>query len=436
MNKQVRPNRTVTVPLPVQVPPPGRTPFGLTQLPLAELGLSAVDPRSLLGITGGEQRARAFSHVPFQQVGPTRLPEFHLPFQVGINPNLDRARRAVLTWSRRMGLSRPQPGDPVSGVWSEELLAGFDFALCAAGIDPDAAADELDLAAQWLTWGTYWDDVVPALFGSRRDYAGAKALAQRLRLFMPVELPQHPATAPSNALERGLADLWPRTAAAFDAEGRAEFRAAVTAMLDAGLWELADEIGHRVPDPVDYIEMRRATFGSELTMSLARLRTGRVVPAAAFKAGTVRSLENSAADSSCLMNDVFSYQKEIEFEGELHNGILVVQNFLNCDREAALHIVNDLMTSRMRQFEHVTATELPVLCDDLELDDAARRALRGYVTDLENWMAAILRWHARCQRYDEPALIRRYRSQPRIRSLGRSAAVLPAATSAPSSRPW
>ena len=45
----------------------------------------------------------------------------------------------------------------------------------------------------------------------------------------------------------------------------------------------------------------------------------------------MRSLENAAADYACLTNDVFSYQKEIEFEGELHNGVLVVQNFLDVD---------------------------------------------------------------------------------------------------------
>ena len=56
------------------------------------------------------------------------------------------------------------------------------------------------------------------------------------------------------------------------------------------------------------------------------------VPPEIYHTRTMRALENSAADYACLINDVFSYQKEIEFEGELHNCVLVVQNFLDCDR--------------------------------------------------------------------------------------------------------
>ena len=56
-------------------------------------------------------------------------------------------------------------------------------------------------------------------------------------------------------------------------------------------------------------------------MSLARLATGRRVPRAVFESRPVRELENAAVDDACLTNDLFSYQKEIEFEGELHNGV-------------------------------------------------------------------------------------------------------------------
>ena len=41
---------------------------------------------------------------------------------------------------------------------------------------------------------------------------------------------------------------------------------------------------NRIPDPVDYVEMRRNTFGSELTMSLSRLTHGVLVPPEVFDA--------------------------------------------------------------------------------------------------------------------------------------------------------
>ncbi|MGH3325625.1 MAG: terpene synthase family protein, partial [Streptomyces sp.] len=217
----------------------------------------------------------------------------------------------------------------------------------------------------------------------------------------------NPATpTPANALERGLADLWARTAGPMTLPARRALRKAVEDMTRGWLWELANQAQNRIPDPVDYIEMRRLTFGSDLTMSLCRLAHGRQVPPEIYRSGPMRSLENAASDYAALLNDVFSYQKEIEYEGEVHNGILVVQNFFDCDHPTALAVIDDLMNSRMRQFQHVVAHELPVLCDDFGLSPEARRTLDGYVTDLEHWLSGILTWHQGCHRYKEEDLRR------------------------------
>ncbi|MGK5627497.1 family 2 encapsulin nanocompartment cargo protein terpene cyclase [Streptomyces sp. URMC 123] len=367
------------------------------------LGTSAV---SLLSLSrqAGPGRVRRYTHVPYQRVGPSLLPEFEMPFPTRLNPHLERARPQAVEWARRMGMLEPQPGVPGSHIWDARKLAGFDFPLCAAGLAPDATPEALDLGSQWLTWGTYGDDYYPVVFGRSRDLAGAKACTDRLAAFMPIDPVAQPAPEPTNALERGLADLWARTAGPMDLDARRTFRAAVGSMTDSWLWELANQAQNRVPDPVDYIEMRRKTFGSDLTMSLARLSHGRRVPPEIYRSGPMRSLENSAADYAALMNDLFSYQKEIEFEGEVHNGVLVVQQFFDCDYPTAVEIVHDLMNSRMRQFQHVVEHELPVLYDDFDLDAEARAALDGYVEDLRNWLAGILTWHQDCHRYEESCL--------------------------------
>jgi germacradienol/geosmin synthase len=208
-------------------------------------------------------------------------------------------------------------------------------------------------------------------------------------------------------MERGLADLWARTTATMSADGRRALRAAVDSMTESWVWELSNHLQNRIPDPVDYLEMRRATFGSDLTLSLCRAGHGPVIPPEVYRSGPVRSLENAAVDYACLLNDVFSYQKEIEYEGEIHNSVLVVQNFFGVDYVSALGVVHDLLTQRMRQFEHVVAHELPVLCDDFELPEQARAALDGYVLDLQNWLAGILNWHRTVDRYKAEWLGRR-----------------------------
>jgi germacradienol/geosmin synthase len=245
-------------------------------------------------------------------------------------------------------------------------------------------------------------------------------------MFMPLDCDATP--PPANAVETGLADLWMRTATPMAMEQRRQFRHGVEEMTTSWLWELANHIQHRIPDPVDYVEMRRKTFGSDLTMNLARITRAARIPADTFRTRTLRALENAAQDYASFTNDIFSYQKEIEFEGELHNCVLVVQKFLDIDRDRAVSVVNDLMTSRMLQFEHIIATELPFAADDLGLDSDARDALGEYVVGLQDWMAGILEWHMLTGRYSEPALRRRYR-RPQQRlgrptGLGTSATVI------------
>ncbi|AJE43102.1 germacradienol/geosmin synthase Cyc2 [Streptomyces nodosus] len=371
-------------------------------------GTSAADVRGLLADADAEAlgsspfgqwgRLRPYTHVPFQQVGPSLLPEFHMPYTVELSPHLDGARRRLVPWMHRTGMLS-------EGVWDEDKLAAYDLPLCAAGLDPDAGPEALDLSSRWLAWGTYGDDYYPLVFGNRRDLAAAKLCTERLSSCMPLDGAEPP--LPVNGLERGLTDLWTRTTAEMDPEQRRALRAAVDTMTESWLWELSNQLQHRIPDPVDYLEMRRATFGADLTKNLCRRGHGPQVPPEVYRSGTLRALENAAIDYAMLINDVFSYQKEIQYEGEIHNALLVVQNFFGCDYPTALRVVNDLMTQRMRQFQHVAARELPVLYDDFALSEEVRGILDGYVVELQNYMSGILNWHRGCHRYGAADLARR-----------------------------
>ncbi|MFF4269662.1 germacradienol/geosmin synthase Cyc2 [Streptomyces sp. NPDC001536] len=352
-------------------------------------GTSAADIGALLASAGAE-RMRAYTHVPYQKVGPSRLPDFLMPFEVELCPHLPGARPRLTEWMHRMGMLQ-------EGVWDEDRLAAADLPLCSAGLDPDATPEALDLSAQWLAWGTYGDDYYPLVFGHRRDLAAARLITQRLSDCMPVAGEAVP--EPLNGMERGLIDLWRRTAAQMTPEQRRTFKDSVNVMTESWVWELSNQLQNRIPDPVDYLEMRRATFGSDLTLSLSRMGHGSAVPPEVYRSGPVRSLENAAIDYGMLINDVFSYQKEIEYEGEVHNAILVVQNFFGVDYPSALDVVHDLMTQRMQQFQHVVAHELPIVYDDFGLSDEAREIMGDYVADLRNWMAGILHWHRSVDRY-------------------------------------
>jgi germacradienol/geosmin synthase len=216
---------------------------------------------------------------------------------------------------------------------------------------------------------------------------------------------------PGNAIERGLAGLWRRTTDGVTPLMREQFRDAVLAMIASWVWEVGNHAVNRVPDPVDYVEMRRKTFGSDLTMTLARLAadgTGETVPPEIYQTRVVREMQTAAADYTGFTNDLFSYQKEVQFEGELHNLVVVVEQFLDVDRWTAAGVVARLMEERMRQFERILAVGLPALFEHHGLDEAARASLLRQAALLRDYMAGVLAWHRATVRYGDTELRARY----------------------------
>lgn len=352
----------------------------------------------------GLSRFKSYSQLPFTPVGRLERPKLQIPFPLVLSPHLERSRKKNLAWTRRMGMLKPIPGFFGSGIWDERRYIGFDFTLCGAGIHPDASPEALDLTGEWLTWGTYGDDFLPLIYGPTHDMAGAKVFNARLSLFMPLDCKTMP--LPANPVELGLADLWIRTASGLSMAARQQLRQGIEKMTGSWLWELANHTQNRIPDPVDYVEMRRKTFGADLTMGLSKLSIADQVPAALFKTRTLQTLDATTADVGGWINDVFSYRKEIEFEGELHNFVLVAQKFLSCTPQHAMQVVADLIAERIKQFEHVVATEVPVLIEEFKLDERARKALEGYVARQRWYMPGVLNWHVYTSRYMDDELER------------------------------
>ncbi|WP_412538889.1 germacradienol/geosmin synthase [Longispora sp. K20-0274] len=361
-------------------------------------GLGTSGLRITPGTLGIPRRQAQHLDVPVSRaVGHLPLPDFYMPFPFAVSPHLGAARRHGERWCEAMGMFDPVPGVAGGRLWDAARFEAYDLAYCAAMIHHRADPEALDLSTDWLSWGTYGDDLFPALYGHRGDLVGAKAQNARLTLFMPLDL--GPTPEPVTPVERGLADLWRRTAGPMAMPARRQFLDAVTSMTESWIWELVNQVQNRVPDPVDYVEMRRATFGSDLTMGLCRIGHGDLVPAEIYQNRVMRQLDNSAQDYACFVNDVFSYQKEIEFGGDFHNIVYVMENFLGADRLRARDVVNDLMTERMRQFEHIVEEELPAMFEDLALSGEVRAVLANYAEELKDWMSGILEWHRKVDRY-------------------------------------
>ena len=169
----------------------------------------------------------------------------------------------------------------------------------------------------------------------------------------------HISGSPANPVEAGLADLWTRTVPARSADWRARFAESTRNLLDESLWELANINAGRVADPIEYVEMRRKVGGAPWSANLIEHACDAEVPAVIAASRPMQVLRDTFADAVHLRNDLFSYQREVHDEGELSNGVLVLERFLGCDTQQAADRVNDLLTSRLQQFEHTALTELP-----------------------------------------------------------------------------
>ena len=181
-------------------------------------------------------------------------------------------RPVLTTWAAGLGFLEPADGHH---VWDQADLDRHDYGLMCACTHPDCDGPELDLITDWYVWVFYFDDHFLELFKKTKDTDGARAHLARLPAFMPSG-PAAAMPAPADPVERGLADLWPRTVPAMTDGWRQRFSEVTKNLLDESLWELANISSGRVANPVEYIEMRRKVGGAPWSATLVEHAIGAV----------------------------------------------------------------------------------------------------------------------------------------------------------------
>lgn len=326
---------------------------------------------------------------------PFELPDLYLPWPPRLSPHLQKAREHTWAWARAMGIFG-------EGTWDEAVFEATDFALAAAYGFPDASAQLLDLIADWGVWAFYFDDWFLDKFKRTGDAAGAARYVDELRGFVPEDvfaaLPE-----PVDAVQRSLADLWSRTAPLMPVGWRRRFSADTVAQMHDALWELANVTALRVPNPIEYLQRRRGTAGGAWMADLVELANGVELSSAVAGARPVRVLRDTAGDVLCLRNDLISYAKEIEDEGEVNNAVLVMERFLGQEPQDAANVVNELITSRMQQFENTMLTELPALFEEQRLGPQERLGVLAFAKGLQDYVAGLYEWSTKSGRYQVPS---------------------------------
>ncbi|HEX9316773.1 MAG TPA: germacradienol/geosmin synthase, partial [Actinomycetota bacterium] len=321
-----------------------------------------------------------------------------MPYPARLNPNADGARLHTNAWSRWMGILEPGADAGAPEIWTQEDLDAHNYPLLCAYTHPDCPPEELNLITDWYVWVFYFDDHFLEVYKRPRNLAGGKAYLDRLPAYMPLDL-EAPPPEPTNPVERGLLDLWFRTVPSKTPVWRERFFESTKALLEESTWELSNIVEARIPNPIEYVEIRRKVGGAPWSANLVEHANFVEVPDRVAASRPMRVLKDTFADGVHLRNDLFSYQRETETEGEVNNGILVMERFLGVDPQRAANLVNDILTSRLQQFENTALTEVPALFEEYALSLLERLHVAAYVKGLQDWQAGGHAWHMRSSRY-------------------------------------
>ncbi|WP_394617765.1 hypothetical protein JNUCC0626_01325 [Lentzea sp. JNUCC 0626] len=310
------------------------------------------------------------------------LPAFDMPFSARLSPHVDKVRQHSKLWARDMGM--------LDGtLWTEAYYDQADFGSFTPLAHPTLGLDALVQISDTHVWAWYVADIFYDGYFRTRDLAGAKAFVTRMRSIM-----DDPAQATWTVTERALADLLTR--APLDQRDRAS----LDEYFDAMLWEVHANAQGRVPDPVDFVEMRRRTIAADMS---ARLAAGPLIdqlPPELMANSTMQAMVDAFADITSLKADVVGYERFGPDTGLITNAVHVVRTFFDCELQQAVNMVADLVNARMKQFATSAADDLPYLADQYQLDSAQRIALKAYVEALKAWLAGELMWTQRTGRYE------------------------------------
>ncbi|MEU3504255.1 hypothetical protein ABZ726_27115 [Streptomyces hundungensis] len=148
-----------------------------------------------------------------------------------------------------------------------------------------------------------------------------------------------------------------------------------------------------IPDPERYTRIRYHDSGMKVEVELADFARGFLLPDEVIRHPVIARARDITVHIGGLMNDLFSYQKEVVRHGQMFNLVPVMQGALNCSPQeafsAAVRYVNELTA----EFEQLT----PTASEFAELCPAGQIA--AYLESLADQIAATYNWQFYTSRY-------------------------------------
>ncbi|MGW2563951.1 terpene synthase family protein [Streptomyces sp. NPDC001514] len=328
-----------------------------------------------------------------------KLPILQMPYPVRVNPYLSALHEETETWAREMGMLDSDEAPSAHGaIWTLSQFHAMAVDQLTAWALPDASLADLRLNHRFNLWALAWDDYFASAFKQTRDLAGAQVFTARLHAFLSPK-PGARLPEPANAVERGMADLQQRLFPPRLTHWHGALNRALARYIDAGVQELANSRAGRVPDLIEYAQFRRESFAAYTAPYSVELSTGARIPEQIRHSRTVGALLDAFMDYMGLANDIASYQREVHDEHDVNNLVIVLATSLGITVQEAMHAAADLVTARLRHFEHLTQSELPPLVRRAGLNRGERIELETWLRGACSFLSGLHAWYTGAPRY-------------------------------------
>ncbi|MET9606693.1 hypothetical protein ABZZ17_16700 [Streptomyces sp. NPDC006512] len=332
-------------------------------------------------------------------VRAVEVPRLWMPYPLRVNPHLPALHEESESWAREMGMLDGYGGPSARrAIWTRSKFHAMTVDQLTAWTLPDAPLAELRLNHRFNVWALAWDDYFASAFKQTGDLPGARAFTDRLHAFLRPELGAR-LPEPTNAVERGIADLQLRLFPPRLAHWRHEFNRALARYVDAGVEELANSRSGHVPHLIDYAPFRRESFAAHTAPYSVELSTGARIPERILHTRTVRGLLDAFMDFMGLANDIASYEREVHEEHDVNNLVLVVGTSLGIGLHEAVPAALNLVNARLRDFEHFRRIDLPRLVRQAGLHHDERTELETWLRGACGFLSGLHAWYTGAPRY-------------------------------------
>jgi len=306
-----------------------------------------------------------------------------VPFAPRISPHGAIATRHNLDWLRTHGMLRNEDAENHYTRWDVTDLAARSY--------PDATAEDLALAVDLDAFFFLFDDQFDGPLG--HDPATAAAVCDRLIGVL------HNASSPDphSPVEAAFADLWARCTTGMSPRWRGRAAYNWEWYFASHPNEAAGRGATLIPDRESYLVLRRGTAATETVIDMIERLGHFEVPPSAFHSPQLRLMRQLAADVPSFSNDIFSYDKEAP-RGDVYNLLVVLGEEQHCSVDKAAVIVRDEAQHMVERFAEL-ASQTPLLCEALALDDTQRASVERYTDGLACWLRGYLDWERTTLRY-------------------------------------